>query len=298
MLQRGTLIISRRGGRALRNNASIRRNALALMRQHELNYATRSISSSPSTLASWINGNNMLGNNNDRYGRNSRNHRFYDSALPRIELFSSTSATSNSSSSKDDDRSSSDASTFRERFNERSEQGKAAARQGAKSAGDLAKRYGPVFVGTYLGVYVTTLGSLYAGIQSGLLDPASLLGLLVDTVDPDTGVAKSTADMTAELLQHYSWTKSYAPMIEEKPYVANFAIAWISTKFTEPPRLAVTAAIVPRLARYFGFVDKDPAVDDNVVTSSVDNKDEMKSEDEKTDSSSTTANASDTSQKQ
>lgn len=31
-----------------------------------------------------------------------------------------------------------------------------------------------------------------------------------------------------------------------------FLIAWIATKFTEPVRLAVTLAITPRIARFFG----------------------------------------------
>lgn len=31
-----------------------------------------------------------------------------------------------------------------------------------------------------------------------------------------------------------------------------FLLAWIATKFTEPLRLAVTLAITPRVARFFG----------------------------------------------
>ena len=289
MLQRGAFIISRRNG------VSIRRHTMALTNGHPLHIdGLSSATRSSSLLASShiTNKNCILGNDDQFCSRRRKNQLLYEFALPRIDLFSSmttpTNGSNNHRSTTNDDTaafssssssSSTTSPTLRERFTERSEQGRAAARKGAKSAGEMFRKYGPVFVGTYLGVYVTTLSSLFVGVQSGILDPATLLGLIVDSTDPTTGAAKSTVTMTVELLEHYSWTKPYAPMVEKNPYIANFAVAWISTKFTEPPRLAVTAAVVPRLARYFGFVDKD--VDDKVDEAAASASDENKATDDK-----------------
>jgi hypothetical protein len=128
------------------------------------------------------------------------------------------------------------------------------ARQGAKSAGEMLRLYGPVFAGTYLTIYAATLGTLYSGIQSGVLDPVALFGWL----GQDTGESKNTVDIVVEFMQHYSFTKPYAVQVEAHPYLANLAVAWIAVKFTEPIRLAVAIPITPRVARYCGYGPKIP----------------------------------------
>lgn len=138
--------------------------------------------------------------------------------------------------------------TLRERIHERQEQGKEAAKQGAKSAKSLIQKYGPAFVGTYLTVYVSTVAALFVGVESGVLDPAMVLSYVSDGQE-----AKSTVEVITEFMSHYPWMEGWAPVIKNKPQIANLAVAWIATKFTEPVRLALTIAIVPKISRTFGF---------------------------------------------
>jgi len=132
------------------------------------------------------------------------------------------------------------------------------ARGHAKSFGGMMKLYGPFAVGTYFSAYVITLGSLYAGVESGVLDPVSLLGYI--SGNPDD--ARSTAMVVAEMLEKYTLTEHFAETVRQKPALANFAVAWATTKFTEPIRLAFTVAVTPRVARYFGGAPKKIVTDD------------------------------------
>jgi hypothetical protein len=128
------------------------------------------------------------------------------------------------------------------------------ALSGAKTAGEMLRMYGPVFVGTYLTIYVSTLGMLYGGVQSGALDPVALFGWL----GQDTGECKNTVDLVVDFMQKHTITQPYAPSVEKHPYLANLAVAWIATKFTEPIRLAVALPLTPRVARYLGYGPKVP----------------------------------------
>jgi hypothetical protein len=130
----------------------------------------------------------------------------------------------------------------------------ASARKGAKSVGDMFRMYGPVFVGTYATIYVSTLGALYAGVQSGALDPVALFGWL----GQDTGDCHNTVDLVVDFMQKHTWTEAYAPSVEKHPQLANLAVAWIATKFTEPIRLGLALPLTPRVARYFGYGPQDP----------------------------------------
>ena len=140
------------------------------------------------------------------------------------------------------------------RAREASQRGAKVARKGAMTAGGMLKKYGPVFIGTYFGVYFTTLGAFYAGVDSGILDPMTVMSY-VSSADGDE--SKTTVHMVSEFLEHYSFTKEYAPIVEENPHFANLAVAWIAVKFTEPVRLALALAVVPRLANYLGFAAKE-----------------------------------------
>jgi hypothetical protein len=138
----------------------------------------------------------------------------------------------------------------------------ASARKGAESMGEMFRMYGPVFVGTYLSVYVSTLGALYAGVQSGALDPVALFGWL----GQDTGECHNTVDLVVEWMQKYSFTEAYAPSVEKHPYLANLGVAWIATKFTEPIRLAVALPLTPQIAKYFGYGPKEPIEPETDIT--------------------------------
>lgn len=104
----------------------------------------------------------------------------------------------------------------------------------------MVKRYGAVAVVTYLGVYVGTLGMLFAAVESGVnpFDYGLDSGWLVE---------KATG-----MLEGYSWSEPFVEAIQKNPHAGNFAAAWILTKFTEPVRILVTIAIVPRIARALG----------------------------------------------
>lgn len=142
------------------------------------------------------------------------------------------------------------------------EKGKKAAKRGAESSFTMMKQYGPVFVGFYAGLYGLTFGSLYIGIDSGLIDPGTVMGYLTSASE-GMEESRTTAQLVVDYLKHYSWTQPAVPFVEKNPHFANLAVAWVTTKFTEPIRLVITAGVVPRLAKYLGFVPKKVIVDDN-----------------------------------
>lgn len=94
---------------------------------------------------------------------------------------------------------------------------------------DLFKRYGYLTVATYLAVYVLTLAGLY-----GLV----LLGVVKG---PDVNAYVN--DWTIKKLLVGDKHVSFPPRF------IDFGTAWVMTKMTEPIRLAVTIAIMPRVIR-------------------------------------------------
>eukprot|EP00540_Astrosyne_radiata_P004455 CAMPEP_0116847560 /NCGR_PEP_ID=MMETSP0418-20121206/14503_1 /TAXON_ID=1158023 /ORGANISM="Astrosyne radiata, Strain 13vi08-1A" /LENGTH=274 /DNA_ID=CAMNT_0004479021 /DNA_START=22 /DNA_END=846 /DNA_ORIENTATION=+ len=143
------------------------------------------------------------------------------------------------------------ASDLRERATVSAQRGAVVAKKGAKTLGEMFRQYGPVFLGAYAALYLATLGSLYAGVSSGLLDPMTLVGYIKGN-GMNEGV--TTVTFVTELMEKWSFTKPYAPIVEEHPFVANLGVAWVVTKFTEPARIVMVMSVVPRLSRYFGFV--------------------------------------------
>lgn len=90
------------------------------------------------------------------------------------------------------------------------------------------KKYGAVGVVTYFGLYGATLASFYGAFSSGLLFAGDVVGLI-------------------EFLH-------LGDILDESlltPKVGNFALAWVSTKFTEPLRFAITLAITPSISRWW-----------------------------------------------
>jgi hypothetical protein len=216
-----------------------------------------------SSRPSFIAGTSFQDNKNER--ETQRLH-----ALPRISLvrsFATDAAAKKYSSTVRVEDAPLD-STFRQRMEARTRGSRKAARKGARSASEMIQRYGPVFIGTYLSIYVTTLGSLYIGVESGVLDPAYIMSWVAE----DGETSKSTVHIVAEFLEHYSWTKQYAPLVEKHPGFANLGVAWIATKFTEPLRLGATAMVVPRIARHFGYVVDEVEGDDDEPVEEKDEK--------------------------
>ncbi|KAF0716789.1 Aste57867_2662 [Aphanomyces stellatus] len=116
---------------------------------------------------------------------------------------------------------------------------------------ELWNKYGWVGVGTYLSVYVTTLGTMFVAIETGLLSTGPAAASADggdDKEDEGFNIVTATNSLT-------EWTKSvglgaHFNVPEVSPTTGTFLIAWVATKFTEPIRLAVTLMITPRLARY------------------------------------------------
>ena len=127
------------------------------------------------------------------------------------------------------------------------------ARDGAKTMGGMIRKYGPVFVGTYATVYFSTLALLFAGVESGVLDPIVLFSWLGQGGGAEGAGAESTVQLVVDFMESHSFTQPYAHVIEKNPSVANLAVAWIAVKFTEPIRLGVSLTATPRVARYLGY---------------------------------------------
>jgi hypothetical protein len=154
-------------------------------------------------------------------------------------------------------------------FEEFREHPRESAVEGAKGASKLFRQYGPVFVVTYGGLYFAVLGTLYLGVESGVIDPISLLHQIsshtvnnsVDAVASAEVIAgtsdstpRTTLDFVVNFLENHSITQPYAKTVrDDYPWLSNFLVAWISTKFTEPIRLPLAAALTPRIARIFGW---------------------------------------------
>jgi hypothetical protein len=173
------------------------------------------------------------------------------------------------------------------------------ARKGAMTSYEKLKQYGPVFVGTYFTLYMATLGGLYAGVDSGLIDPVKLMGYISSGTDSTAmEESKTTAQLIIDYLQHYTLTRPAVPFLEKNPHFANLGVAWVATKFTEPVRLVVAMVVVPRLANYLGFIP--PGLEDEELTTEEAEEAEEFVEDvlpgdgESTDESTTTADQAET----
>lgn len=92
----------------------------------------------------------------------------------------------------------------------------------------LWKKYGLIGVGTYLGVYVLTLGGMYLAVSAGVVKTGDI-NSLVEKLHLDKLFGKEELNIP--------------------PKAGNFMIAWVATKLTEPVRLIITLAITPPISR-------------------------------------------------
>eukprot|EP01029_Cantina_marsupialis_P022339 TRINITY_DN544484_c0_g1_i1.p1 TRINITY_DN544484_c0_g1~~TRINITY_DN544484_c0_g1_i1.p1 ORF type:complete len:195 (-),score=31.22 TRINITY_DN544484_c0_g1_i1:153-737(-) len=114
---------------------------------------------------------------------------------------------------------------------QKSNQAKESAKEGAKNLKELWNKYGLISVGTYLGVYVGTLGTSFFMLQSGILSKkhAEHMKTFITKIHLDRFIDVSNDELAAK--------------------TGNFTIAWIFTKIVEPLRLGLTLAITPYVAR-------------------------------------------------
>lgn len=103
------------------------------------------------------------------------------------------------------------------------------------------KNYGYVAIGSYLGLYVITLGSIFLCLDFDVFR-ASTVGF-----SPEEAILK-----VCDIFETVTGSKALPGFIREHPTVGTFAVAWVMTKFTEPLRLGVTLAAVPKIAQFFG----------------------------------------------
>jgi hypothetical protein len=147
----------------------------------------------------------------------------------------------------------------------------------------LFKKYGMVFVGTYLSLYWAVLLTFFLSLDSGLLDPDILSQLFkvsknfacetADIIGP-TGMGHSmdeaadayAVEVTTEIckdkrtlvdvvsgyMQKWEWSRQYAEKLAENPHLANLAVAWFMVKFTEPVRLGAAIMVTPKVAKALG----------------------------------------------
>ena len=106
---------------------------------------------------------------------------------------------------------------------------------------ELLKKYGYTAVGTYLSIYILTLGSIFGSLQYDLFNAATF------GFDPLELINK-----VCGLIENNTGNQSIPNYIRSNPTVGTFAIAWIMTKFTEPLRLGITVLIVPKVAKIVG----------------------------------------------
>mmetsp|Transcript_20216 Transcript_20216/g.43688 ORF Transcript_20216/g.43688 Transcript_20216/m.43688 type:complete len:350 (+) Transcript_20216:141-1190(+) len=146
----------------------------------------------------------------------------------------------------------------------------ASMKSGAKSFSGMMQKYGPVFFGVHLSVYFATLAAIFAGVDSGLLDPVHLMSMMGSATD-GSAETKDTVDYVVDWLNNHSWSQGMAPFVERNPHFASLAVAWIAVKFTEPIRLPVSIFLTPRVANYIEIgrrtVEGDaPAKEDTATT--------------------------------
>jgi hypothetical protein len=151
----------------------------------------------------------------------------------------------------------------KEKFQNAAQRGKTAVSKGAISLRGLIQKYGWTFIGTYMGVYFVTLGTLFVSVDSGLIDPVTLTSIdwpwhssgVEDATSSSTSPSSdrqdfdSAVDFVASYMKKFPWTAPYSDVVLRNPHMANLGIAWVATKLTEPIRLPVSIAIVRKIKK-------------------------------------------------
>mmetsp|Transcript_13161 Transcript_13161/g.43404 ORF Transcript_13161/g.43404 Transcript_13161/m.43404 type:complete len:208 (+) Transcript_13161:29-652(+) len=126
------------------------------------------------------------------------------------------------------------------------------------------REYGLVFVGTYAGIYVTTLGSMWGIVGREMHKASERERAVAEGREPDVGeplfdplgVVRTASDFLREHgLGHFAPDPAFVDRLgSEHRLYASFAVAWILSKFTEPARAVLAFAVTPRVARILGRI--------------------------------------------
>ena len=68
---------------------------------------------------------------------------------------------------------------------------------------------------------MSTLGGLFLGVQSGILDPVVLFGWFGHA---DAGETKNTVQLVVDFMNDHTLTQPYAELVERNPAMANLAV--------------------------------------------------------------------------
>jgi hypothetical protein len=107
----------------------------------------------------------------------------------------------------------------------------------------LVRRNGPLVWKTYWGVYFGSLGAVFLGLQSGLVNPSGI------SLSARGGTSATTGDVLFNFLKSRPRLTPYSSWIKSHPMVANLAVAWLVTEACEPIRIGATCVLVPLLSR-------------------------------------------------
>ncbi|KAG7385031.1 hypothetical protein PHYPSEUDO_001967 [Phytophthora pseudosyringae] len=122
---------------------------------------------------------------------------------------------------------------------------------------DLWRKYGVVAIGTYLAMYGTVLGSVYLAIDQGWVRTNRRANSKGEGQSEESFNLVTTTNKFVKLAEDMGIAQ-YLEVERVNSKSGTFLLAWIATKFTEPVRLALTIAVTPRIARFFGRAPKLP----------------------------------------
>lgn len=126
---------------------------------------------------------------------------------------------------------------------------------------DLWKKYGLLSIGTYLSIYVMTLGSIFTALDYDIFNAATFGFDAVELVSKACKIIGNLTgtDSLPNYIDNHPKCKLFY-MIHILPFliyvysrvVGTLAVAWILTKFTEPLRFGFTLAILPAISKLLG----------------------------------------------
>ena len=198
-------------------------------------------------------------NNNSNNSSNSINNSIHNQ-----ESFTTiSSSTTSPSNTNTEDHQDDNPLTRKEKIQKAAMKSQKAVSKGAHSLKDLVVKHGFSFVGTYFTIWITTLSSIFIALDSGLVDPMTLMNIdlpwhsgveanEIDVAETDEDI-HSAIDYISMKMKEYKWTEPYAEYVKDNPRISNLAIAVIATKLTEPLRIAACLAVVPKVSRWRGI---------------------------------------------
>lgn len=186
----------------------------------------------------------LLDSNLIKISNNNQLHCYSSSVISKAMNETSSSSGSSSHASKDDD---SDNKLSKQSRKEK-------LKEGATNFMSMAKAYGPVFIGFYLSLYVTTLGCMYVALDLDLFNAKTFDMDIESVLKRIAGMIETFENTIGKTNEDGKWSKSVDAYVTANPKMATFLVGWALTKLTEPPRFLVSVMVVPRLARWLGRV--------------------------------------------